>query len=215
LYKRNQIEQAIAAALYPKLAELTPEFRTRIKRLLDTDRAFGRTPRSSDPELANYAFYSADPPGSGVEVWFSKYEAFAVLTGLRLMGHGWPQSFAVSVLRRVRPELERQHDRILKLDPKLLFDQEAIRRNAKEGDIAFNNTDPVLLTIVSKSGNALHEQNEPVDCSIHVGPHEATKWVSRTSKGGAPFTMFEIVDAAHALTGELAKTEPSRRGPGL
>jgi hypothetical protein len=55
-------------------------------------------------------------------------------------------------MRRVRSELENQHARIFKQDPKWLFNQEEIGRNAKEGDLAFDNRDPVLLTIVSKTG---------------------------------------------------------------
>jgi hypothetical protein len=99
-YKRNQIEEAISGVLEPRSPEPTSELRTRLKRLLETDRALGRVPRCADPERANFAFYSAEAPGSGVEVWFSEYEAFALLNGLRLMGHGWPQGFAVSVMRR-------------------------------------------------------------------------------------------------------------------
>ena len=212
MYKRNQIEQAIAAVLEPKLHEPSADLRTRIKRLLDTDRTFGRKPNSTDPKLTRYAFYSSEPPGSGVEIWFSEYEAFAVLNGLRLMGHGWPQSFAVSVLRSVRPALEKHHSRILKLDPTLLFDQEAIRRDAREGDMAFDNTDPVLLTIVSRTGDALGAQNEPVDCAICQGPHEAMKWAWETSKGGDPFTMYELATVAHTLARQLTATEPRRRG---
>src|SRR5437667_2173153 len=111
-YQRHQSEGAIAGALEPRSHDPTAELRTRLKRLLETDRALGRAPRSGNPERANHAFYSAEAPGSGVEVWFSEYEAFALLSGLRLMGHGWPQGFAVSVLRRVRPELEKEHARI-------------------------------------------------------------------------------------------------------
>ena len=130
-FKRNQIEEAISHMLEPRSPEPTSELRTRLKRLLETDRALGRDTSSADPKDAHYAFYSAEAPGSGVEVWFSGYEAFALLNGLLLMKHGWPQSFAVAVLRRVRPELEKQHERILAQDPKSLFDQEAILRNAR------------------------------------------------------------------------------------
>jgi hypothetical protein len=129
--KRNQVEEAISRVLEPNSGEPTAELCTRLKRLLDTDRALGRSPKSIDAEEANYAFYSDEPPGSGIEVWFSGYEAFALLTGLRLMKHEWPQGFAVSIMRRVRPDLERQHTRIMKLDPKKLFDQEEIRRSAR------------------------------------------------------------------------------------
>ena len=115
-YKRNQIEEAISNVLEPRSQAPSSDLRTRLKRLLETDRALGRAPRSVDPERANYAFYSVEAPGSGVEIWFSKYEAFALMNGLRLMAHGWPQGFAVSVMRRVRPELEKEHVRILKQD---------------------------------------------------------------------------------------------------
>jgi hypothetical protein len=211
-YKRNQIEEAISAVLEPRSGEPTVDFRTRLKRLLETDRALGRKTRSSNPELANYAFYSADPPGSGVEVWFSEYEAFALLNGLRLMAHGWPQGFAVSVLRRVRDDLEVQHARILRLDAKSLFDQEAIWKNAKEGDMAFDNTAPVLLTIVSQAEQGADAQLEPLGCAICEGPGEAIRWVRETSGGNHGFTMFELVNAAHALAKKLAGTEPRHRG---
>jgi hypothetical protein len=38
---------------------------TKLKRLLDTDRDLDHKPRSRDPALANYAFYSGEPPGRG------------------------------------------------------------------------------------------------------------------------------------------------------
>ena len=151
-HKRNQVEEAISAVLEPKGREPSVEIRTRIKRLLETDRARGRVARSQNAELANYAFYRGEPPGTGNKVRFSDYEAFALLEGLQFMTHGWPQGFAVSILRRVREELERQHARILKLDERSLTDQDAIRRNAKAGDLAFDNVAPVLLTILSKPG---------------------------------------------------------------
>ncbi len=218
-YKRNQVEEAISGvleprSLEPRSPEPTAELRTRLKRLLETDRALGRVPRSADPERANYAFYSADAPGSGVEVLFSGYEAFALLSGLLLMTHGSPQTFAVSVMRRVRPELEKEHSRILKQDATELFDQEAIRSKAKAGDMAFNNTDPVLLTIVSKSGVAPAEQREPHACAICRGPYEAHKFVREASGGVGGSTMFELVGAAHSLASALARTEPRRRGRG-
>jgi hypothetical protein len=213
-YKRNQIEEAISAVLDPPSRQPTSELRTRIKRLLETDRALGRVLRSADPERANYAFYSADAPGSGVEVWFSEYEAFALLSGLRLMAHGWPQGFAASVMRRVRPELEKQHARILKQDTKLLFDQEMIRRNAKAGDMAFDNTDPVLLAIVSKQGATPNEQGDPHGCAICRGPKEAMKFAREASAGVGAWTMFELVTIAHRFSAALGRTEPRHRGRG-
>jgi hypothetical protein len=213
-YKRNQIEEAISGVLDPKSAKPTSELRTRLKRLLDADRAAGRSPRSSDPELANYAFYSADPPGRGVEVWFSEYETFALLNGLRLMEHGWPQGFAVSVLRRVRVDLEMQHARILKLDAKALFDQEAISRDAQAGDIWFDNTAPVLLTIVSRAGKAPVAERGLLDCAICEGATAAMEWIREVGGFSYAFTMFELVSIAFQLERRLANTEPQLRGRG-
>jgi hypothetical protein len=211
-YKRNQIEAAISGVLEPRSREPTTELRTRLKRLLETDRALGRAPRSNDPARAHYAFYSADSPGSGVEVWFSAYEAFALLNGLRLLEHGWPQSFAVSVMRRERAELEKEHARILGQDPKVLFDQETIRRNAREGDMAFGVTDPVLLAIVSKHNAVQHEELEPYASKICRGPLKAMSFFSEVSKGIGAGTMFELVEVAHKLAKALSCTEPHHRG---
>jgi hypothetical protein len=211
-FKRNQVEEAISGVLDPQLEQPSPQLWTRLKRLLEADRALGCVPRSSDPERAHYAFYSADAPGSGVEVWFSEYEAFALLNGLRLMAHGWPQGVAVTLMRRVRSELEQQHARILKQDPKTLFDEEEIRRNAREGDIAFDNVDPVLLTIVSKTGTISDEQGGPRDCAVCRGPDEAVRFAWKAGGGTGACTMFDVVGVAHRLSNELLGTEPRRRG---
>jgi hypothetical protein len=210
-YKRNQVEAAIASLLEPRAGEPSTELRTRLKRLLDTDRAAGRIVRARDPGRSNYAFYSAESPGSGVEVWFSDYEAFALLTGISLLRHGWPQSFVVLLMRRVRPALEKEHDRILKLDPARLFDEEAIRRKAKAGDMAFDVTEPVLLTIVSRSGSVRGEETEPQAYAICRGPEDAMRFFAE-SGGGGTVTMFELVSVAHRLGNALRRIEPQRRG---
>ena len=60
MFKRNQVEEAIALVLEPGSIGPSMELCTRIKRLLDTDRNLGRNKRSNDPEHANFAFYSVD-----------------------------------------------------------------------------------------------------------------------------------------------------------
>jgi len=205
-YKRNQIEDAISRTINARSAGPSSELRTRLKRLLDTDRNLGREKKPKDPKMANYAFYSSDSPGKGVEVGFSDYEAFALLTGLRLLQHGWPQSFAVDMLRRHRPELESQHARILKQDPKTLFDKASIREGAQPGDLAFDNTDPAFLTIASG------RQNEREDASAAVchGMKEVAKFLKEVS--AKSWTLLELVTPAHALHKDLLKAEPRKRG---
>src|SRR5438128_2509126 len=150
-FKRNQIERGIARVFDPNSQKLPSELRTRIKRLLELDRSIGRKRRSKDAEEADFAFFSDEAPGTGADILFSEYEVFALLNALRIMEHGWPQGFAVSIMRRVRLDLEKEHARTLKQHPDKLFDQQAIRARARPGDIAVDNTDPVFLTIASKA----------------------------------------------------------------
>src|SRR4051812_39189477 len=201
-YKRNQIEEAI-----PKVFEITSEqrakdFYTRIKRLLVLDRGLGRKPRSKSSEQANFAFYSAEAAGTGADILFSEYEAFALLTGLRMMEHGWPQGLAVSLLRRVRGELEPEHARILRQPPDQLFDQNVIIANARPGDVAVSNADPVFFAVLAKRDRTPDESKGlPRLCR---GFQEALNF-SR-EMGAGSMTTFELVTAAHKLREELTKT---------
>jgi len=209
-YKRNQIEEAIARIFAPN-CEKAP-LRTRIKRLLELDRSIGRKLRSKDAEEVNFGFFSEEAPGTGAVISFSEYEAFALLNGLRIMGHGWPQAFAVSIMRRVRLDLEREHARILRQRPDKLFDQQVILARACPGAIAVDNTDPVFLTVASKEQRAPDEgQTAPLSAVCH-----GLEKVSEFSRdvGASSVTMFEVATLAHRLHQKLMKTEPKRRGRG-
>jgi hypothetical protein len=211
-YKRHQIEEAIARIVVPNCEEPPSELRTRIKRLLELDRSIGRKPRSTDAEGANFAFFSDEAPGTGGVVSFSEYEAFALLNGLRIMEHGWPQGFAVSVMRRVRLDLEREHARTLRQRPDKLFDQEAIRAAGREGDIAVDNRDPVFIVLASKGQRAPDEgQTAPLSA---VCRGLAKVFEFNRDVGASSMTFFEVVTIAHRLHQELTKTEPRRRGRG-
>ena len=210
MFKRNQVEEAIALVLEPGSAKPSSEMRTRLKRLLETDRGLGRNKRSADPESANFAFYSMDALGRGVENWFSDYEAFALLTGLRLMRHGWPQGFAVAVLRRVKPELEKHHARILKQDRAVLFDEQLIRQRAKPGDLVTDNTDPAFLAVISSDREDRSGSNPIAICR---GQEQLMPSI-RAQGVGQAWTVFELVNSAHALSSALAKTRPRKRGRG-
>jgi hypothetical protein len=176
--------------------------------LLELDRKLGRKPRSKDVEESNFAFFSEEPPGSGADISFSQYEAFALLTGLSMMEHGWPQGFAVSVLRRVRPELAREHARILRQDPGQLFDREAIRKNARPGDLAVDNTDPVFLTVISGARAPDNEATMPL-CAVCRGLKAVNQF--RHEMDASSFTMWEIATIAHRFSEQLRQTESRRR----
>lgn len=211
-YKRNQIEEAISRVFEERSPKPSSELRTRLKRLLEMDRSLGRNARSANPEMANYAFYSSDSPGKGVEVWFSVYEAFALLTALKLLDHGWPQSLPVSVMRRVRPQLERQHARILKQDPAALFDEEQIRQNARASDLYVGNTDPVFLAIVTGKARAERDSAGVPNCGVCRGMEEVATFLRQ--QVARSWTLLELVGPAHSFSGHLKNSLPHKRGRG-
>jgi hypothetical protein len=211
-YKRNQIEEAISRLFGEQSAEPSSGLRTRIKRLLDTDRGLGRNTRANRPELANYAFYSSDSPGKGAEVSFSDYEAFALMIGLRMLNHNWPQLFAVETLRLNRCELEERHTHILSRDPKMLFDEKQIRLAAKPGRLALNTVSPVFLLIWSDDRHSKDPAAVAPSARIFDDDNTALKFT--LEKAGRSTTWLELTSPAHALSAQLSKTLPRKRGRG-
>lgn len=211
-YKRNQIEEAISRILEAEAGAPSAALRTRLKRLLEVDRSLGRKVRSPDPEKANYAFFSDESPGRGVEIWFSDYEAFALLIALRLMRHGWPQSFPVEIMRRVRPELEKEHARILKHDPALLFDQDKIVNNVRPGDLYIGNTDPVYLVMASDLPSKDRVNAGMPKCSVCRGALALGTFVKE--QAAQSWTTLELVNSAHQLAFHLKNSLPRKRGRG-
>jgi hypothetical protein len=209
-FKRNQIEEAIARIVFPNCEELPSKLRTRIKRLLELDRSIGRKPRSKDAEVAGFGFFSGEVPGTGADISFSEYEAFALLNGLRIIEHRWPQSFAVSIMRRVRPDLEREHARILKQGPEELFDQQTILANASAGTISVDNTDPVFLTLAPTGECAADERKTVPLAAVCHGWGKVIEFSHAV--GASSLTTFEVATLAHRLHQGLLKTKPRRRG---
>ena len=210
-YKRNQVHEAIAPIMEFGSVKPSAELRSRIKRLLETDRKLPVDQRAN-ARSAPSAFFSQAAPGRGQENWFSDYEAFALIVGLMLMQHGWTQGFAVKVLRRVRSELEFAYSTTVNHDPTWLFDEAMIRGEAKQGDYVLDNQDPFFLAIVSSARRSDKREDEPFACSVQRGAGEAMKfvWSFRTEGGG--FTMFDIVRTAYNLSLRLAQTKPQSRG---
>jgi hypothetical protein len=215
-YKRNQVEEAIASTLSGDDDGSPAEFRVRIKRLLEADRALGCEPASNDPERKMYAFYSDDAPGSGLEVWFSGYEAFALLLALQLQQHGWPQGTVIRIMRGARPSLEPQHRRILAQAPEDLFNHDAVFSQASPGALAVDNTDPVFLAIVTgvKADSSSSALSETVSRTVGAcrGQIELMEFIRRQAPAGASTTAIEVVGSAHRLAEHLARTKPRTRG---
>src|SRR5262249_1615685 len=209
-YKRNQVEEAILRTLGAKAARAA-ELKLRLHRLLVTDRRPRKSRRGRDGEDSQYAFYSQEPPGSGVEVMFSDYEAFALLLAIILLEHGIQQATVVSILRQVRKDLEIAHAQRLKMDRKALFDPQAVRAIAKPGMIATDNTAPVFLAFVRLSGSEVDgEVREAITvCRGHEG---LAAFIKKHSVPRVGATFFEFVSLMWKLSDSLAQTRPIKRG---
>lgn len=209
-YKRNQSLEA-ASATFGQGPAPSAALKTDAKRLLDTDRGLKYSPRSKDPEQANYAFFSGKAPGSGVEVLFSSYEVFALRIALALLQHGLPQAKAVKVMRQVRPLLEPKHTQILRWDAAKLFDQKKVLEAAAPGSLAVSTTHPIYLVVARKglAGRPFTEKGWEV--AILDGD-ELMPFLLR--EAGRSSTVIELTKLAHDLQAALAKTTPSKRGRG-
>jgi hypothetical protein len=213
MYKRNQVEEAIFRTLGARDARCD-ELKFRLKRLLVTDRRLGRDENSDAEEDRQYAFYSLEPPGSGIEVMFSAYEAFALLAAIMLLEHGLPQAGVVRVMRQVRRQFEAAHTQILKKDPSTLFDQKAILTQARPGMIATDNTDPVFLVFARLTGSSVDTRTGGSAVAVCRGREELAAFMKRHSVPGMGATFFEFVHPMHALAADLSQTRAVKRGRG-
>lgn len=206
--KRNQLEQGIIRTLGASETQAA-DLKLRIKRLLLTDRRLSRGKRSDHRNAAGYAFFSAQPQGSGNEVMFTGFEVFAVLAAVLLLRHGIPQAKVVSILREIRPDLEAAHEEILNKDPKVLFDQQAIRAMARTGTIAIDSTAPVFLAFVE-----LDIGRGRVHATIAVcrGLVELGKFFKEHSVVGSGTTFFQFTRLMRTLATNLSQTRPVKRG---
>jgi hypothetical protein len=124
------------------------------------------------------------------------------------MRHGWPQGYAVAVLRRVKPELENHHARILKQSQAVLFDDRLIHLQAKAGSLGLANTVPVFLVINSR------DERDPSDshpAAICRGERQLMQFI-KSHEVGQTWTIFEFVNIVYALSSALATTKPRKRG---
>jgi hypothetical protein len=210
-YKRNQIEEAIFR-VFGAREERRNELKFRIKRLLVTDRRLGMDVKSARAEDRHYAFFGREPPGSGYEIMFTAYEAFALLAAVILLEHGLPQASVVGVMRRVRREFEAAHADTMRKDPRTLFDQQAILAQAKPGMIATNNTAPVFLVFVRLTASSVDEENGSTAVAVCRSSPQLQAFLNRHSVPGTGATFFEFVSLMHELAARLSQTRPVKRG---
>jgi hypothetical protein len=106
-YKRNQVEWAlwrVHRRMGQRRQVPTARFRTRIKRLLEIDRAEPYRERQEVPGPA-FAFSDERTEGRGRDVQFTAFDALCLTTGLDLLNLGLPQADAVFLIRNIREVL--------------------------------------------------------------------------------------------------------------
>ena len=174
-FKYNQVVEAIARTLNAG-DRRSEELDLRLKRLLATDRRFVNGEQSRTRAGSRYAFYTEGPPGSGVEVMFSDYEAFALLAALLLLEHGIPQAKVVWIMRQIRTDLEAACRDTLKKDPQKLFDPKAVQSMASAGLLGADNVDPVFLAVIKLSDATLGGGRVRALISVCKGEEELTEF---------------------------------------
>lgn len=113
-YKRSQVEHAIWRMLTPQNpggGDPSPVFLTRIKRILEADRAAKPIP-GLDAGIAPFAFADEAPPGRGGDAAFTRFDAFCLALALDLVNAGYKPSEVVVLLRLFRPYLVDQFEQI-------------------------------------------------------------------------------------------------------
>ena len=116
MFTRGQIEWAIAQATDRTQGpggEPRHDLKMKVKRLLDLDRKKGIDAAKPWSEFRRFAFLEGGLPGKGLAISYTPYDAFALLLGLHLLGSNVPQMAVIWLLRRIRLELEREHEQNL------------------------------------------------------------------------------------------------------
>ena len=134
---RGQIEWAIAKATDRTQGpggEPRHDLKMKLKRLLDLDRKKGTDAAQAWPEFRRFAFLEGGLPGKGLAISYTPYDAFALFLGLHLLGSNVPQMAVIRLLRRIRLDLAREHERILRLSPeRLAQSKHGLERKIKGG----------------------------------------------------------------------------------
>jgi hypothetical protein len=206
-FKANQVQQAIFWTLRAE-GTRAEEIRFRLKRLFAADRSLGRTPRSQSKTDRQYAFFSDDPPGTGSDILFSEYEAFAALAAIVLLEHGLPQTVVVRLLRQVRPDLERVYAESRKKNPDRLFDAEVLLEQAKPGMIAFESTEPIILVFTKLTGSSVND----IHPAICVDSLQLSRFMRQHNLPGLGVSIFDFSRLAHELAGNLRSSGALKRG---
>jgi hypothetical protein len=220
MFTRGQIEWALAQATGRTQGpggEARHDLRMKVKRLLDLDRKKGIDAAKPWSEFRRFAFLEGGLPGKGVAIFYTRYDAFALLLGLRLLGSNVPQMAVIRLLRRIRLELEREHEQILRLAPeRLAQSKHGLERKIKEGLLVEDPRKMVFLALPAGAGAELlyrrSQENSLELANIARSPAELVRVVAHLTRVSPPVLVFELINPAHQLAWWLESAPVIRRG---
>jgi hypothetical protein len=210
-FKANQVRHAIAQTLGGE-GERAQQIELRLRRLVAADRSLGCQPRSAQTLERHYAFYNGESLGSGADMQYSQYEAFALLAGVLLLEHGLPQLTVAKLLRNVREQLQAAHTSSLTKNPDKIFDEQEIQKRAQPGIFAFYSTDPVTLAFARLYGSPFEVQSDEMQAIVCSSESELVSFMKLHRIPGIAVSMFEFSRLIHDLHRNLSHIEPLRRG---
>jgi hypothetical protein len=189
----------------------------KLKRLLDLDRKKGIDATQAWSEFRRFAFLEGGLPGKGLAISYTRYDAFALLLGLRLLGSNVPQMAAIRLLRRIRLELELEHRRILRLAPeRLAQSKHGLERKIKDGLLVEDPRKMVFLALPAGAGAELFyrrsQDNSLELANIARSPAELVSVVAHLTRVSPPALVFELINPAHQLAWWLESAPLIRRG---
>jgi hypothetical protein len=220
MFTRGQIEWAIAQATGRTVrpdGEPHHGLNMKLKRLLDIDRKKGIDASQAEPEFRRFAFLEGGLPGKGFAISYTRYDAFALLLGLHLLESNAPQMAVIRVLRRIRPELVREHARILRLSPQGLAQMKhGVERRIKDGQLVKEPAKMVFLVLPSGAGADLlyrRGQDDTIKlANIARSRDELVDVVAYLALVSPPVLVFELINPAHQLAWWLERAPLIRRG---
>lgn len=227
MYKRNQINEVLVQAIRATHSRLDDgAILLRVKRLLDNDRMSKPSPGGITPLV--YAFFDDDAAGSGRDVTFSAYSAFALLIAFRLMSCGLTQGRAVFALRYFRESLEKEHQRISRIDiaPLLkakgtvIASANAVGREKliAKGNVVERSDDMVFFCIhadleaVGLVTRTIVDNDGPRPDNICRGRKQHDQRLALDAYANSPTLSIELMNPFIQISHLLASTEPTRRG---
>jgi hypothetical protein len=219
MFTRGQIEWAIAQATGRTQVlsdEPRRDLKMKVKRLLDLDRKKGIDAAKAWPEFRRFAFLEGGLPGKGFAISYTRFDAFALLLGLHLLDANVPQMAVIRLLRRIRPELQRDYERILRLSPQALAGTKAnLEQKIKAGQIVKDSGQMVFLVLPSGAGADLlyrRAQDDRIELANIAPATELVNVLAFLTRVSPPVLVFELINPAHQLAWWLERAPLIRRG---